>query len=115
MRKAVPILFFVLFAICMIAVVMHLFPVGDPRLPSYADFVPPEMTTAQIPRLADSVALRYNRQAAFDAGATSVVTATILDYRAYDTLYETAVLFTAAIAVLSILGTGAKHKEEDDG
>ncbi len=113
-QPVIPSVFFVLFAICMIAVVMHLFPVGDPRLPSYADFISSEMPIEQIPRQADSVALRYNRQAGFDSGASSVVTATILDYRAYDTLYETAVLFTAAIAVLSVIGTSACHKDEDD-
>ena len=94
--------------------VLHLFPVGDPHLPSYADFVSPEIPSHDVPRLADSLALRYNRKAAQDVGASSIVTATILDYRAYDTLYETTVLFTAAIAVLSVIGVAHHSEDEDD-
>ena len=118
MRRNIPVIFFSLFTICMIVVVMHLFPVGDPHLPGYADFVPPELPVEEIPRRADSVALRYNRRAASDVGASSVVTATILDYRGYDTLYETTVLFTAAIAVLSLIGlpgeAGGKKERDDE-
>lgn len=109
MKQSIIAIFFVIFALCMIVVVLHLFPVGDPRLPGYADFDGFDMPIEDIPRLADSVALRYNRKTAGDVGANSVVCATILDYRAYDTLYETAVLFTAAIAVLSLIG-----KDEED-
>ncbi len=112
MRRSMVAIFFVIFAFCMIVVVMHLAPVGDPRLPGYADFVPAEMAPEDVPRLADSVALRYNRQTANDTGASSVVCATILDYRAYDTLYEAAVLFTAAIAVLSVIGKDEENAEE---
>ncbi len=111
MKQTVGVIFFALFTICMIVVVLHLFPVGDPRLPGYADFVSPHMPTEEIPRQADSVALRYNRQTAFDVGASSVVCATILDYRAYDTFYETIVLFTAAVAVLSVIGIKKEEKE----
>lgn len=115
MKKSVAAIFFVLFAICMILVVLHLFPVGDPRLPSYADFVSPNLPVEEVPRQANSVALRYNRRSALDVGASSVVTATILDYRAYDTLYETTVLFTAAVAVLSVLGGAYFSKDDNDG
>ncbi len=111
MRQPIAAFFFVIFALSMIVVVLHLLPVGDPHLPGYADFVSPQMAAREIPRQADSVALHYNRQAAIDVGSSSVVCATILDYRGYDTLYETTVLFTAAIAVLALIG---KEEEEED-
>jgi hypothetical protein len=113
MKPSVSAIFFIIFAVCMIAVVMHLFPVGDPHMPSYADFVPRQTAVWEIPRKADSAALRYNRRSALDVGVSSVVCATILDYRAYDTLYETTVLFTAALAVLSILGKDDGEDEKD--
>lgn len=103
---------FVVFAASMIAVVFHLFPVGDPHLPGYADFVPPSMSQTAIPVEGNSVALRYNRETADDVGVNSVVCAVILDYRAYDTLYEATVLFTAAIGVLTMLGMSSGVKEE---
>ncbi len=109
MKQTVGVIFFSLFTFCMIVVVLHLFPVGDPHLPSYADFVSPQMPAQEVPRRADSVALRYARRAGLDVGATSVVGAVILDYRGYDTLYETAVLFTAVVAVLSVLAKAKKH------
>lgn len=104
MKQSMSAIFFVIFALCMIVVVLHLDPVGDPHLPAYAGLDATEMSTQDIPRLADSAALHYNRKTAQDVGANSVVCALILDYRAYDTLFETAVLFTAAISVLSLLG-----------
>ncbi|MEE8317508.1 MAG: hydrogen gas-evolving membrane-bound hydrogenase subunit E, partial [Candidatus Omnitrophota bacterium] len=36
-------------------------------------------------------------------GATNLVTAVILDYRAYDTLGEATILFTAVMAVLAVM------------
>ena len=114
MNKSVATVFFVLFTLSMIVVVLHLFPVGDPHLPGYADFVPTDMTAAEVPRQADSVALRYNRQAADDVGASSIVCAIILDYRAYDTLYEATVLFTTAVAVLSVIGMGHHPKDDEN-
>lgn len=45
-------------------------------------------------------------------GLPNVVTAVLASYRGYDTLGETAVIFTAGIAVLLIL---RKNKESDEG
>ncbi|MFI5359137.1 MAG: hydrogen gas-evolving membrane-bound hydrogenase subunit E [Halanaerobiales bacterium] len=42
---------------------------------------------------------RYINKALEETGVNNIVTAIVLDYRAYDTLFETIVLFTAAIAV----------------
>ncbi len=46
-------------------------------------------------------------------GATNLVTSVILDFRAYDTLGEATVLFTAVIGVLTVLRQiGRKRKDE---
>lgn len=49
------------------------------------------------------VAQRYIEDALEDTGVLNMVTAIIVDYRAYDTLIETTVLFTAIIAVMITL------------
>lgn len=46
---------------------------------------------------------RYNRHGLEETGATNIVGGIILDYRAYDTLIETTVLFTATIGTLLTL------------
>jgi multisubunit Na+/H+ antiporter MnhB subunit len=52
------------------------------------------------------------------AGATNIVSAIILNFRAYDTLGEATVLFTAVMAVIAVMRkTGRKQigqKEEDE-
>jgi hypothetical protein len=108
-RWIIPEAFFILFALSMIIVVLKLAPVGDPHLPGYADFVAPEVTNARIPQVADSVALHYNRRAVVETDSLNVVGAVILDYRGYDTLFETAVLFTALMSVLSVLAKENEH------
>jgi multicomponent Na+:H+ antiporter subunit B len=46
---------------------------------------------------------RYNEKALEETGAANIVTGIILDYRAYDTLIETTVLFTATMGALLTL------------
>jgi len=46
---------------------------------------------------------RYNKHGLEETGATNIVTGIILDYRAYDTLIETTVLFTATMGALLTL------------
>lgn len=104
MRRFIPAVLFCIFGIVMIAAVLTLAPVGDPHQPGYAEFVPPEMPNEEIIKEGESVALHYNRNGAYDTGALDIITATIFDYRGYDTLFEATVLFTAMISVLSILG-----------
>ncbi len=111
-RWIVPEVFFTLFALSMIIVVLRLMPVGDPHLPGYADFTAKGVPNSEIPKTADSVALHYNRRAVLDSGSLNVVGAVILDYRGYDTLFETTVLFTALISVLSVL---AKEEQTSQG
>ena len=47
-----------------------------------------------------------------ETGATNVVTAILLDYRAYDTLGEASVLFCAILGVAAILRGGASRSEK---
>ncbi len=54
----------------------------------------------------------YIENAVNDTNSPNIITAIITDYRAFDTLGETTVLFTAIAAVASILTVSAK-KEND--
>jgi len=49
------------------------------------------------------VSPRYIERAVGETGVPNMVTAVLTDYRGYDTLFETAVIFTAGIAVLMLL------------
>jgi len=104
MRRFIPVVLFCIFGIVMIAAVLTLDPVGDPRQPSYAEFVHPDTSFEEIVKERETVALHYNRNGAYDTGALDIITSTIFDYRGYDTLFEATVLFTALISVLTIIG-----------
>ncbi|MDD5773002.1 MAG: MnhB domain-containing protein [bacterium] len=98
---------FILLCFAMILVVLRLSPVGDPRLPSYSGYLDPKTPAEEIVQKGQSVALYYNKNAVSDVNSMNVVSAMILDYRAYDTLYEAVILFTAMICVLSVLLFGS--------
>ncbi len=51
----------------------------------------------------NQVSERYINRALDDTGALNMVTSIVLDYRAYDTMFETVVLFTATLAVVITL------------
>jgi multicomponent Na+:H+ antiporter subunit B len=53
----------------------------------------------------NDVARHYLRNPAKDTKSPNVVTGVIIDYRGFDTLGETTVLFTAIAAVLTVLRT----------
>lgn len=57
------------------------------------------------------VASTYLKEGLSKTGATNIVSSVILDYRAYDTLGEATVLFTAVIGVLSIVRRVGRKKE----
>ncbi len=65
------------------------------------------------------VAGEYLKEGLTATGATNIVSAVILDYRAYDTLGEATILFTAVIGVLAIVRRvgrkpkGKNIKDED--
>lgn len=68
------------------------------------------------------VASTYIHDGLRQTGATNLVSSVILDYRAYDTLGEATVLFTAVIGVLALVrrigrkkeGVKAEAEEEDE-
>ena len=59
----------------------------------------------------NQVSERYVNGALEDTGVPNTVTAIVLDYRAYDRMFETIVLFTAAIAVVITLKSWKKAGE----
>lgn len=61
--------------------------VGDPHSPASRHVVP-----------------RYLEKTVEETGVPNAVTSILADYRGYDTNFETTVIFTAAAAVILILG-----------
>ena len=49
------------------------------------------------------VSPRYIEKGIEETGVPNIVTAVLADYRGYDTLFETAVIFTAGVAVMMLL------------
>ena len=62
----------------------------------------------------NEVIRRYVEHGGHETGAQNIVAGLILDYRAFDTFGESAVLFTAAVSVLMILGASRRNKITDD-
>lgn len=56
------------------------------------------------------VAPRYIEDSPEEIGIPNMVTSVLASYRGYDTLGEVTVIFTAAIAVLALIGRGSKRK-----
>ena len=61
----------------------------------------------------DEVARRYIESGLEETGATNIVAGMILDYRAFDTLGETHVLFTALVCVTMLLQLDRKNTRRD--
>lgn len=60
----------------------------------------------------NEVSERYINSSLEDTGVLNMVTGIVLDYRAYDTMFETIVLFTAALAVVITLKPFKKEEED---
>ncbi len=69
-----------------------------------------EPVFAQRPEAASQA---YIAKGLNDTGATNIVTSIYLDYRAYDTLGEATVLFTAVIGATAILRSRSRKRLED--
>ena len=52
----------------------------------------------------------YIKEGLIKTGATNLISAVILDFRAYDTLGEAAILFTAVIGVLAVMRKVGRKK-----
>jgi multicomponent Na+:H+ antiporter subunit B len=59
------------------------------------------------------VAPHYIQESGHEIGVPNIVTSVLASYRGYDTMGETAVVFTAAVAVLLLMASGPKRREEE--
>lgn len=72
----------------------------------------PEFGSAQAPAQVH-VSPEYLERSVHEIGIPNVVTAILASYRGYDTLGETAVVFTAGIGVLLLI-SGLRRRRRDD-
>lgn len=72
----------------------------------------PAFGSAQSPTGRGEVMRRYVTEGVRETGAVNLVAGIILDYRAFDTLGESHVLFTALVAVLILLLQDKEEKEK---
>ncbi len=92
-------LFCVLFCVFLVAVLL----VGVSYLPTFGEADNPA---------SNEVAARYIEKGLQETGAVNIVTGMILDYRAFDTLGESHVLFVATCTVLILLRMDRKEDKE---
>ena len=59
-----------------------------------------------------AVVKKYLQEGVSKTGSVNIVTAVILDFRAYDTLGEATVLFTSVIGIMAILRRPGRKKRE---
>ena len=68
----------------------------------------PQLGVPVMDRFADAPATTYLRDGLADTGAPNIVTAVLLDFRAWDTLGEATVLFCAALGTVVVLRRKAR-------
>jgi multisubunit Na+/H+ antiporter MnhB subunit len=69
----------------------------------------------ELPRFGEplmSVAKRYLEEGVGKTGAVNLVSAVVLDFRAYDTLGEAAILFASVIGIMAVLRRPGKKKPQ---
>ncbi len=69
---------------------------GDPSAPAFQHVSP-----------------RYIETSPTEVGVPNMVTSVLASYRGYDTLGEVAVIFSAGIGVLSLIGVARRHGQRD--
>jgi multisubunit Na+/H+ antiporter MnhB subunit len=72
----------------------------------------PEFGSPVMERVADAPSVTYLREGQTRTGAANIVTAILLDFRAYDTLGEATVLLCAVVGAISILRRKARKSIE---
>jgi multisubunit Na+/H+ antiporter MnhB subunit len=77
----------------------------------FADF--PEFGRPVMERFADAPSTTYLLDGLLGTGAPNIVTAVLLDFRAYDTLGEATVLFCGVLGALTILRRKARVSRDD--
>jgi multisubunit Na+/H+ antiporter MnhB subunit len=73
----------------------------------------PEFGSPVMERVADAPSRTYLEEGLSRTGAPNIVTAVLLDFRAYDTLGEATVLFCAILGAVSILRLRARKSENE--
>ena len=94
-KHIVTFLFFVLFGILVYGIIQM-----------------PTSPSVDAPSYNDTTQYYFDNSLA-ETGATNIVAAILADYRGFDTLGETVVLFTSIVAAASVLRTVKKNKEEN--
>lgn len=74
----------------------------------------PAFGSPVMERIADTPSETYLEKGLAHTGAANIVTAVLLDYRAYDTLGEATVLFCAVLGALSVLRRRARRSAARD-
>ncbi len=95
---------FIAFVIILVGIISYMLLMAVAEMPPYGS---PDNPTL------NEVWERYVWQGPEESGGLNMVTNIILDYRGYDTLLETTVLFTAVMAIMLTLGAGKSRKEEE--
>lgn len=95
--------FYRVFAVCFCIFLVTMLLVGVSDLPTFGDADNPAN---------NEVAERYIEKGLEETGAVNIVTGMILDYRAFDTLGESHVLFIATCTVLILLRLDKKEDRE---
>jgi multisubunit Na+/H+ antiporter MnhB subunit len=79
------------------------------------------LSVMNMPTKPTTDAPSYNEQIEYfidhgqnETGASNVIAAILTDYRGFDTLGETIVLFTSIVAVASVLRTVKSTKKDDE-
>lgn len=70
---------------------------------------------ALAPNTGPGLSQHYVENIRVDTEVPNMVTAVLADYRGYDTMFETVVIFVAGIAIIAVLrvfGTGTGHEED---
>ncbi len=80
----------------------------------YSTLDMPAFGTAQAP-IHEHVAPDYIARTPEEIGVPNIVTGILASYRGYDTLGETTVIFTAAVAVVLLLGSFSRKKQKRTG
>ena len=79
---------------------------GTLDMPHYGSDLSPAQTHPELTQ-------HYLHKSEAEIGIPNVVTSVLASYRGYDTLGETVVVFTAGVAVLSLLGLRRRRPEEE--